>query len=60
MKGSELKIIIKEHGCSFLKSGANHDIWINADGKKMPIPRHDSKEVPGGTCNKILKWAGVK
>ncbi len=29
-------------------------------GVIIPVPNHSSKEVPTGTCNKILKMAGLK
>ena len=59
MRYSELYRILKELDCSLLKSGSRHDIWINAQGEKMAIPRHKNEEVPGGMYYKIMKWAGV-
>ena len=60
MRYSELIRILKEHNCSFVKSGARHDIWVNAAGITEAIPRHNGKEVPTGMANKLLKWAGEK
>lgn len=43
----------------FRRHGSNHDIWYSPiTGKKFEIPRH-SKEIPTGTCNSILKSAGI-
>jgi len=60
LKGSELKKILKQHGCRFHRHGGEHDVWMTADGKKIRLPRHDSAEVPTGTADKILKAAGVR
>ncbi|MBQ7723083.1 MAG: type II toxin-antitoxin system HicA family toxin [Selenomonadaceae bacterium] len=60
MKYSELIRILLEHGCKFHHHASNHDIWINLDGKKFPVPRHGAKEVSTPTLNSILKQAGIK
>lgn len=60
MRYSELYRILKGLNCSLLKSGSRHDIWVNAEGIQMAIPRHKGEEVPGGMYHKIMKWAGVK
>ena len=60
MKRSELIKILKMNGCKFLRSGGNHEIWINEVGKKFPVARHDAKDIPTQTVNKIFKQAGIK
>lgn len=60
MKYNELKKILIKHGCSFYKSGGNHDIWKAPNGKMFSFPRHQSKEVKNGTLKSILKCAGVE
>lgn len=61
MKTSELTKLLKENGCSFVKHGKEHDLWISEKtGKKIRVPRHPSKEVPPGTANRIMKDAGIK
>ncbi|MDD6140912.1 MAG: type II toxin-antitoxin system HicA family toxin [Candidatus Limisoma sp.] len=60
MKISELIKIVSKAGCRFLRSGGRHDIWINPQGEKFPLPRHQSEEVPKGLEKAAKKWAGVK
>lgn len=60
MKYSELIRILLEYGCEFHHHASRHDIWVNRDGKKFPVPRHGAKEVSTPTLNSILKQAGIK
>lgn len=61
MKYSELEKIIKEAGCYILKQGGNHAIWYSPiTGKKFPVGRHRTEDVPNGTLNSIKKMAGIK
>ncbi len=60
MKVSELKKILKQHGCYELSSGKEHDVWLSPKtNAKIRIPRHQSKEIAKGTLNAILKQAGI-
>jgi len=61
LKTSELIKLLKEAGCLFVSHGGEHDFWYSPLTKKrIPVPRHLSKEIPTGTANKILKDAGLK
>ena len=60
MKYSELIQLLIEYGSKFHHHAARHDIWINSDGKKFPVPRHGAKEVSTPTLNAIFKQAGIK
>lgn len=61
MKTSELKRLLQEGGCHFLKDGKEHEKWFSPlTGKSFRVPRHQSKEIPTGTANRILKDAGLK
>ena len=61
MKTSELTKLLKEAGCLFLAHRGNHDYWYSPiTKKKIPVPRHPSKEIPTGTAEQILKQAGLK
>lgn len=61
MKYSELKKLLKSHGCSFHHDGTNHEIWYSPiTEKKFPVPRHNSQEVKNKTLNDILRQAGIK
>jgi predicted RNA binding protein YcfA (HicA-like mRNA interferase family) len=60
MKVSELKKLLKSHGCYDLASGKRHDTWYSPITKaKFRVPRHQSAEVPDGTLSSILKQAGI-
>jgi Predicted periplasmic or secreted lipoprotein len=55
MKYSELIRIAIQYGWSLVQQDCtSHRVYMK-DGKKIIIPFHGSKEVPTGTCNKILK-----
>ena len=60
MKYSELIKLLKRNKILFHRHGSNHDIWYSPiTGRKFEIPRH-TKEIPTGTCNSILKCAGIQ
>ena len=55
MKYSELVKIAKQYGWNFAQQDStSHRVYMK-DGKRLIIPFHGSKEVPTGTCSKILK-----
>ena len=61
MKTSELKRILTDAGCYKQKDGGEHETWYSPITKKtFRVHRHQSKEVPTGTCDRILKDAGLK
>lgn len=61
MKTSELAKLLKKHGCRLLEHRGEHDWWYSPEtGKEFALPRHQSKEIPTGTANRIMKDAGLK
>jgi predicted RNA binding protein YcfA (HicA-like mRNA interferase family) len=42
-----------------IKHGANHDLAVSPEGKKIALPRHRG-DIPSGTADNILKAAGLK
>lgn len=61
MKISEPLKILKKHGCIFVRSGGNHDVWYSPKSQqKIILPRHGAKEVATGTAKSILKKAGIE
>ena len=61
MKTSELlKKLKKEGGVTFVRHGANHDIYLSPlTGKEIAVPRHKG-ELKTGTLHSILTDAGLK
>lgn len=60
MKRSELIKLLKEANCELVRQGNRHEMWYSPiTGKQFPVPRH-KYEMPTGTCNNILKSAGLK
>lgn len=61
MKSSELNRIAIKYGWKFIcQNGTSHKHY-EKDGNILIIPFHGTKEVPTGTCNKILKQIkGIK
>lgn len=61
MKYSELKKLLKNHGCRFDHDGGRHEIWYSPiTGQLFPIGRHKSEEVSKGTLKAILKQSGIE
>jgi len=60
MKYSELKEILKQHGCYKSDEGSKHEKWYGPlTGGYFPIARHDGEDVRRGTYHAILKQAGI-
>ena len=61
MKWSELKKILKKHGCYKTGEGSNHENWYSPKtNKPFQIGRHKTQDVKPGILNRILKDAGIK
>ena len=61
MKFSELKKVLRKHGCYKLNEGSNHEEWFSPiTNKPFQVGRHNSHDVRKGTYNAILKQAGIK
>lgn len=61
MKVSELTKYLKRNHCRLVSHGKEHDEWYSdITQKSFRVPRHQSKEIPTGTLNRILKDAGLK
>ena len=59
MKRKEFVRQLVKDGCIFLRSGANHDLYMNLiTGKKQPIPRHI--EIDNDLTKHIRKQLGLK
>ncbi|MCD8147533.1 MAG: type II toxin-antitoxin system HicA family toxin [Clostridiales bacterium] len=60
MRYSELEKKLKKAGCTILREGANHCIWYSPiTGKRFPVSRHKTEEIPKGTLKSILRDAGL-
>jgi predicted RNA binding protein YcfA (HicA-like mRNA interferase family) len=61
MKSDELFKTLKKAGWKEVRQRGSHKV-LKKDGRKETIvlPYHRGKEVPTGTCNRILKQAGLK
>ena len=58
MKRKELIRQLKQSGCILLRSGANHDIYLNpAASLKQPVPRHT--EIDDTLAKHIKKYLGL-
>ena len=59
MKRRELVKKLQQGGCVLLRSGGNHDIYLNpSNGKKQPVPRHS--EIDEHLAHHILRYLEVK
>jgi len=55
MKSSELIRIAQRYGWKLSNQDGTSHREYRKDGNSIVIPFHGSKEVPTGTCNKLLK-----
>ena len=61
MKFSELVRLLEKHGFRIVKEkGSIRYYGKSGNDKLIRVDYHGSKEVPTGTCNYILKTAGIK
>ena len=60
MKSSELHRKAMKAGWKLLYQDASSHCFYEKNGKIVCIPFHGSKEMPTGTCMKILKELGLK
>ena len=61
MKYSELKKMLKKHGCYRVNEGSSHETWFSPISNiKFSVGRHNNQDVKKGTYNAILKQAGLK
>jgi len=59
MKRKDFVRQLVKDGCVFLRSGANHDLYMNlATGRKQPVPRHT--EIDNNLVKHIRKYLGLK
>jgi len=59
MKFSELVRLLEENGFKLVKENGSKRFYKKKNNA-IQIDYHGSKEVPKGTCNSILKKAGLK
>jgi len=61
VKFSELVRLLESNGFSLVKEKGSIRYYGKAGWDKLiRVDYHGSKEVPSGTCNAILKAAGIK
>jgi predicted RNA binding protein YcfA (HicA-like mRNA interferase family) len=61
MKHSELKKLLKEHGCYKKSEGTRHENWFSPiTNKTFQVGRHNTQDVKKVMLGKILKDAGIK
>lgn len=59
MKRRELLKILQRAGCVLLRSGGNHDIYVNRKtGNKQPVPRHS--EIDEHLAKHILRYLDLE
>ena len=58
MKRRALLRRLQQAGCVLLRSGGQHDIYVNTrTGKKQPVPRHS--EIDEHLARHILRYLGL-
>jgi hypothetical protein len=54
----DLEVYLRNHGASFLRHGAKHDVWIAPKAARpVTIPRHS--RIPRSTARVICKQLGL-
>lgn len=57
-KTSDLVRRLTKAGFVLVRHGSRHDIYENAERRRVVVPRH-AREIPNGTYRSILKDAGL-
>jgi len=58
MRSRAFKRHLREHGCAFVREGANHEIWTNLEnGRRTAVPRH--REIADTLCRVICDQLGI-
>lgn len=61
MRYSELEKELRKAGCEIFREGASHTIWYSPiTGKRFPVSRHKTEEIPVGTLRSIKRDAGLQ
>jgi len=61
MKVSEIVRLLKKNGWYLDEHGSDHDLYRHPiKSKRIPVPRHQSKELNPKTAISILKDAGLR
>ncbi len=61
MRYSELIKELKRINCTVVHEGGRHTLWYSPiTGKKFPVSRHKTEEVPTGTLKSIKRDAGLE
>jgi len=55
MKSSELDRRVRRAGAKFLYQDSSSHKYYELNGQIFGVPYHGTKEVPTGTCKRILK-----
>ncbi len=59
MKRRELLRRLQKEGCVLLRSGGNHDVYVNTrNNKKQPVPRHS--EIDEYLARHIIRHLGLE
>ena len=59
MKRRDLLRKLQQAGCVLLRSGGNHDIYVNREtGRKQPVPRHS--EIDEHLAKHIVRYLGLE
>lgn len=60
MKSSDLIVLLKSDGCSFVRHGkGDHQIWFSPKTNKRFVVPHPKREIPIGTLKRIKRAAGI-
>lgn len=61
MKCDELLKLLQKAGWKQIRQKGSHKILKKEDGPRIIVfPYHRGKEIPTGTCNRIMKQGGIK
>ncbi len=57
----EITLRLRKLGFHFYRHGkGSHELWVrDADGRVVPIPRHQGKNIRKGTVRAIIREIGV-
>jgi predicted RNA binding protein YcfA (HicA-like mRNA interferase family) len=57
IKRTDLVRHLRRHGCTVLRQGSRHELWVGPSGAWSTVPRH--REIPLGTARAICQQLGI-
>ncbi len=59
LTAQQVEKILKDAGFRHDRTQGSHFIWVNGEGRSVPVPHHGNRPLRQGTLHSIFKLAGL-